>query len=425
MLRQLSRFWGTKKAIIAGTVFLSLFILAPAALSRSGGAVFQVTTPVVTVVASDNAAAEGGVNTGTFRISRTGGTTGALTVNYSLSGTARNGSDYTLLSSMVVISVNKAAATVTVSPLNDPTPEGDETVILTVMSGTGYTVGSPSAATVTIDDNDNDKPAVSVVAADGAASETGADSGSFTLSRTGATTNSLTVGYTLTGTAGNGSDYLVLATTVVIPTGQTSVAVTVTPIDDAVSEPPETVRLTIALNSLYLVGSPSAATMTISDNDAPVVGITATDDSAAEAGSETGTFTVTRSGDLTTALTVNYLVSGSAGSGADYASLSGSVVIAAGSASATVVITPVDDAVDEANETVILTLAPGAGYTIGSSNSATVTIADNDDPRPVPGTMPTSKDECKKGGWQSFGVFKNQGDCVSWVATGGKNPPAG
>jgi hypothetical protein len=37
---------------------------------------------------------------------------------------------------------------------------------------------------------------------------------------------------------------------------------------------------------------------------------------------------------------------------------------------------------------------------------------------------PTSKDQCKNGGWRTFGVFKNQGDCVSFVATGGKNPPA-
>jgi hypothetical protein len=37
--------------------------------------------------------------------------------------------------------------------------------------------------------------------------------------------------------------------------------------------------------------------------------------------------------------------------------------------------------------------------------------------------LPTSKDQCKNGGWGSFGVFKNQGDCVSLVATGGKNPP--
>jgi hypothetical protein len=38
---------------------------------------------------------------------------------------------------------------------------------------------------------------------------------------------------------------------------------------------------------------------------------------------------------------------------------------------------------------------------------------------------PTAKDQCKNGGWQTFGVFRNQGDCVSFVATGGKNPPAG
>lgn len=38
---------------------------------------------------------------------------------------------------------------------------------------------------------------------------------------------------------------------------------------------------------------------------------------------------------------------------------------------------------------------------------------------------PTSKTQCKHGGWRSFGMFKNQGDCVSFVATGGKNPPSG
>jgi hypothetical protein len=39
--------------------------------------------------------------------------------------------------------------------------------------------------------------------------------------------------------------------------------------------------------------------------------------------------------------------------------------------------------------------------------------------------MPTSKNDCKNGGWQTFGgKFKNQGDCVSYVATGGRNGPA-
>ena len=45
----------------------------------------------------------------------------------------------------------------------------------------------------------------------------------------------------------------------------------------------------------------------------------------------------------------------------------------------------------------------------------------------VPGApRPTSKDQCKNGGWQNYGTtFKNQGDCVSFVVTGGRNEPAG
>jgi hypothetical protein len=37
--------------------------------------------------------------------------------------------------------------------------------------------------------------------------------------------------------------------------------------------------------------------------------------------------------------------------------------------------------------------------------------------------LPTTKEECESGGWRTFDGFKNQGDCVSFVATGGKNPP--
>ena len=39
-------------------------------------------------------------------------------------------------------------------------------------------------------------------------------------------------------------------------------------------------------------------------------------------------------------------------------------------------------------------------------------------------TLPTSVDQCKNGGWKTFGVFKNQGDCVSFVASKGKHPPS-
>ena len=36
--------------------------------------------------------------------------------------------------------------------------------------------------------------------------------------------------------------------------------------------------------------------------------------------------------------------------------------------------------------------------------------------------LPTSKHQCKDGGWKNFGTtFKNQGQCVRFVATGGKH----
>jgi hypothetical protein len=37
--------------------------------------------------------------------------------------------------------------------------------------------------------------------------------------------------------------------------------------------------------------------------------------------------------------------------------------------------------------------------------------------------LPTSKDECKQDGWRAFGAFRNQGDCVNFVATAGERVP--
>jgi hypothetical protein len=67
--------------------------------------------------------------------------------------------------------------------------------------------------------------------------------------------------------------------------------------------------------------------------------------------------------------------------------------------------------------------SPGDCSPLGSAVSGTVDSGDIVVVDAPP--LPTSKEQCKRGGWRSFGVFENQGDCVSFVATGGKNPPAG
>ena len=109
----------------------------------------------------------------------------------------------------------------------------------------------------------------------------------------------------------------------------------------------------------------------------PGVSVAATDSSAAEPGTNTGAFTFTRTGDTTQSLVVAYNIAGSAGNGTDYEQLLGTVTIPAGSATASILIKPIDDAAVESSETVILSVAANSSYT-AATGTATVNIADND-----------------------------------------------
>jgi hypothetical protein len=126
-------------------------------------------------------------------------------------------------------------------------------------------------------------------------------------------------------------------------------------------------------------GTQAAFNLTVLDIPTEV-SVTATDPDASEAGPDTGTFTITRTGSTSAALTVNYTLSGTASNGFDYATLSGTAIIPAGADSVDVVVTPIDDSVAELTETVILTLATSEEYSIFPSASATVVITDNETP---------------------------------------------
>jgi len=223
----------------------------------------------ITVSATDSTASETGPGTGTFTITRTGATTNPLTVNFTLGGTATNGTDYTNVVGSAVINAGSATTTVTITPIDDSIYEGDETVVLSLSADAKYSIGSPASATVTITDNE---PVITVNATDSAASETGPDPGTFTIARTGATTNPLTVFYTLSGSATNGVDYNALSGSANIGAGSSSTDVIVMPIDDTISEGSEKVVLTLSSNVAYGVGSPSSATITIADNEPPPAG---------------------------------------------------------------------------------------------------------------------------------------------------------
>ena len=125
------------------------------------------------------------------------------------------------------------------------------------------------------------------------------------------------------------------------------------------------------------------------------VTITATDPNATEAGVHAGVLAVTRTGSTAAALTVNVAYTGSAASGVDYTALATTVVIPAGSASANITVTPIDNSTVDGSRSVIATLQTGSGYQVGTSSTATVNIADNDTAAAPP---PSSGSSSGKGG---------------------------
>jgi hypothetical protein len=107
--------------------------------------------PTVNVIATDaTASTGGGSDTGTFTITRAGSTASALTVNYTLGGTAVNGSDYNTLETSLTIPAGVASATRIVTPKAGTNAPTSATTVLALAESIAYTVGIASNATVTI-----------------------------------------------------------------------------------------------------------------------------------------------------------------------------------------------------------------------------------------------------------------------------------
>ncbi len=121
-----------------------------------------IVAPTVTILASDPSAAEAGLDAGAFTINRSGNASFPLTVSFTVGGSAIADSDYMALVSPITIPPGASSATLSVTPLDDSIPEPIETVIVTLSSSSDYVLGSPNTATVTILDDDNVAPSVTI-----------------------------------------------------------------------------------------------------------------------------------------------------------------------------------------------------------------------------------------------------------------------
>ncbi|MCZ8365589.1 MAG: right-handed parallel beta-helix repeat-containing protein [Microcystis sp. LE19-251.1A] len=348
----------------------------------------------VTLAVSPSSVTEDGTANLVYTFTRTGVTTDALTVNYTLGGTATLNTDYTRTgtTNTVTFAANSSTATVTVDPTADTTVESNETVALTLASGTGYTVGTTTAVTGTI--TNDDFPSITLAVSPSSVNEDGTTNLVYTFTRTGSTTSALTANYTVGGTATFSTDYTQTgAATFTSTTGTVNFAansstatVTVDPTADTTVENNETVALTLASGTGYTVGTATAVTGTITNDDFPSITLAVSPSSVTEDGTTNLVYTFTRTGSTTSALTANYTVGGTATFSTDYTqtgaatftSTTGTVNFVAGSSTATVTVDPTADTTVESNETVALTLASGTGYTVGTTTAVTGTI-NNDD----------------------------------------------
>ena len=338
----------------------------------------------VSFAAATSSAAEGS-GTKTVRVNLSPVPATALTLNYTVSGTATSGSDYTSIGTSVSVPSGSSSVNISVPITDDSTDEVAETLIITLASGSHYTIGSPSVHTLTI--TDNDVPAVSFSSSASSIGE-GGGSKNITVNISPAPATGFTVTYTVGGTATSGSDYTAPSGSFGVAAGQTTATIAVSVTDDSVTnESSETVILTLSNGSGYTKGTRTVHTLSINDNDGtPTVRFNSSSATIMEGPNKSQSVRINLSPAPSSNITLSYNIGGSATAGSDYNTLSGEKTVAAGSTSTTITIHIIDDSIEDTGETVVMTLQSGTGYTVGSPSTFTLTITNDD--RPGTGSTP-------------------------------------
>ncbi|TXI48178.1 MAG: autotransporter domain-containing protein [Lysobacter sp.] len=337
--------------------------------------------PSVSIAVSPASVSEDGATNLTYTVTRSLNLSSPTTVNITTSGTATSGADYAGGVATVVIPAGATTATITINPNVDGTVEPNETVILTVAAGTGYTVGAPASATGTI--LNDDVPTATISVSPAAVAEDGAPNLVYTVTLNQASFSALSVNYTIGGTAANGTDYATIASPLVIPAGNTTGTITVNPTADTNIEADETVTLTLAAGTGYTVGVPNSTTGTILNDDLPVLSINDVTVTEGNSGITNATFTVSLNqpagpGGVTFNIAT---ANGTATAGSDYVAQNLTAqTIPAGSSTYTFTVQVNGDTQNEATETFFVNVTGILNADIADAQGVgTIT---NDDPLP-------------------------------------------
>ncbi|MDH5544704.1 MAG: S8 family serine peptidase [Gammaproteobacteria bacterium] len=381
------------------TVSLILFNPTGGAILTGGNATLSIIdddTPVPGSIAFANSSYSVNENgaTATIIVSRTGGSDGAISVDFSTAdSTAIAGSDYTSTNSTLSWADGDSAnKTISVAITNDSAIEGSEDISLSLSNVTGGATISGGSATLSI--IDDDIPVFGTLSFAASSYSVNEDGIAVTIevTRSGGSDGAVGVNYTsANGSASTGSDYTSVSGTLNWSnTDAASKFVVVNITDDIIYEGSET--FSIALTSATggaTIGS-STTTVTIIDNDTAVPGVISIAEGSVSVAenSLSATVSVTRSGGSDGAISVVYAtVDNSALAGEDYVSTSGVINWAHGdSATKTFNIPIVDDTIVENIEILSIGLTGATGGASIGTSSVNITITDDDavvaDPTP-------------------------------------------
>jgi hypothetical protein len=322
-----------------------------------------------------------------INIIRTGGDFGEVSVDVStLSNTAMAGVDFTSLIQTLTFTDGETVKVITITINDDSVFEGDESFNLNLSNVVGSELGNQSTSIITIVEDDAVPPA-GIIQFSGASYSVDENSGSvlLTITRTNGSFGSASVDVsTIDETATVTEDYQAETITLTFDDGETSQTISITIFDDENYEGNESFNVVLSnVTGDASLGNPLTTMVTIVENDAvPPAGILQLSGGSysVNEGDSHVTITVMRTDGSYGDVSVDYEMNdGTAVNSNDYSSTNGTLYFSDGEMSQTIVIDIVDDSADENSESFTVSLTNPVSATLGSIQSATVTIEDNDE----------------------------------------------
>lgn len=325
-------------------------------------------------------------------VERTGGGAGFASLLFSTSNGTASSSDYIPVSQTLSFAEGETTKTIKVPVTDDSVYEGDETIFLrlTNASGSGQ-LGIPTNATLTIKDDDLQLPTLSINDVMVVEGNAGASVNAVLSVRlSGASNQTVKVDYaSAQGTAQAGTDYTSASGTLIFAPGETEKTVALSIQSDTLNEPDETFFVNLS-NPVNATISDNQGSVTILNDDAPAVQFSSDSYTFSEDAGH-GDIIVKRTGDLSSAISVDYQTNdqsalvpcqttntGLASERCDYATAVGTLMFAAGEAQKTIPLILINDAYIEGPEQLSIKLSNPQGASLGSVESSTVIITDND-----------------------------------------------